>query len=79
MRKIKFRGKRKDGGELIYGNYGEKINIITGEQDAFIMQETYTPKTNYTYLTDIQIDIKTVGQYTGLKDEMEKKFMNVTL
>ena len=73
MREIKFRGKRLDNGKWVYGYYGEKINIFTGEQDAFIMQETYTPTTDSSYFTDVQIDMKTVGQYIGLKDKNGKE------
>ena len=61
MRKIKFRGKRQENGKWIYGSY---IN-----------------RSPQHYLYDLIIDdknrkkavmMKTVGQYTGLKDKNGK-------
>lgn len=64
MREIKFRGKRLDNGEWIYGYYGHK----EASEQHFIMVETMNSHHDWTYFTDYEVDPKTVGQYTGLKD-----------
>lgn len=55
---IKFRGKRVDNGEWVYGYYVKDIHghIIFGE-----------PKED-TPIEVNRVDPKTVGQYTGMKD-----------
>ena len=53
MREIKFRGKRYDNGEWVYGGI---IFIDGGEPHIFC---------NY---GGVEVDPATVGQYTGLKD-----------
>lgn len=54
MREIKFRGKRYDNGEWVYGGI---IFIDGGEPHIFC---------NY---GGVEVDPATVGQYTGLNDE----------
>lgn len=49
MREIKFRGKRLDNGEWIYGD-------LVHHDDRVAIAERF-------------IDPKSIGQYTGLKDE----------
>ena len=61
---MSFEGKRIDGGEWAYGFYGEKINVKTGENDAFIIETNcvYLKPTltlsngEISYFTDIQVD-----------------------
>ena len=59
MREIKFRGKRKDTGEWVYGDlrhwkYGEVAIVEIGKG--------LEPIAGY------EVNPETVGQYTGLKD-----------
>jgi hypothetical protein len=60
MRDIRFRGKRKDTGEWVYGYYSSSDEMPKrGEVGHFIrcgLNEEY------------QVDPDTVGQYTGLRD-----------
>lgn len=58
MREIKFRGKRYDNGEWVYGGI---IFIDGGKPHIFC---------NY---GGVEVDPATVGQYTGLKDKNGEK------
>ena len=60
MREIKFRAKRKDNGEWVYGYYSPVNLPIFGNQGHFINEGGYRA---------IEIDENTVCQYTGLKDK----------
>lgn len=58
MRKIKFRGKKVDNGEWVYGYYvftHDRHRIIYEDYEGFYCEDEVIPET--------------VGQYTGLKDE----------
>lgn len=59
MREILFRGKRKDNGEWVYGT------PIFYSSGTTVMCNEYQRNEN--------IDLKTVGQYTGLKDKNGKR------
>lgn len=65
MRDIEFRGKRTDNGEWVEGyvcRYG-----WTGKENTYIMP-------NYaSALYSLEVDPKTVGQYTGLTDKNGKR------
>ena len=77
MREILFRGKRIDNGEYmpgsygdwVYGSYGLKLNVATGEHDEYIMESVYNGATNSSYFVDYKIITGTAGQYTGLTDK----------
>ena len=69
-REIKFRGKRLDNGEWVYGG------ILIIEDTYYIIKPLdfdYDPRTEKTSFwfdsTEQEVDPATVGQYTGLKDE----------
>ena len=56
MREIKFRGKRIDNGEWMFGDLSTKNSLNT----TLIYPEGWL---------DVEVDPSTVGQYTGLKDK----------
>ncbi len=61
MRDIEFRGKRTDNGEWVHGyvcRYG-----WTGKENTYIVPDYASA------LYSLEVDPKTVGQYTGLKDK----------
>ena len=67
MREYRFRGKRKDNGEWVYGYYYTQIITHAGNRksrDHFMRTEQ-----NIRY----EVDPDTVGQYTGLKDKSGKE------
>lgn len=71
MREIKFRGKRIDTNEWIYGDlvtgYSEKTYFIAYDAGAFINTEYQQDRlTTYEFFEVIP---ETIGQYTGLKDK----------
>ena len=61
MRDILFRGKRKDNGEWVYGNYAHTDN--TGKKYFIFQNKPF----NYEVIPE------TVGQYTGKNDKNGKK------
>lgn len=60
-RTIKFRGKCPDDGQWYYGY----LNWVREDQDAVIM---FHDGSDFGHAAEV-VDIKTVGQYTGLKDD----------
>ena len=83
MRKIKFRGKRIDNGEWIYGNLIKNINEDTDEVRFFIIRNPRLTKDcgccdscecDYNCVGYIiEIKEETVGELTGLKDCIGKE------
>lgn len=63
-REIKFRGKRLDNGEWVYGNLQQQA---VKNEEWYITSIT-SPFNEFLNESHI-IDPKTVGQYTGLKDK----------
>lgn len=59
MRDIKFRGKRLDNGEWVFGWY---VQTNTGEHRIANIDENKMPRL-------YPVDIETVGQCTGFKDK----------
>ena len=71
MREIKFRGKRIDNGEWVYGHYFiEERDIEDGIiwRDIPQIQQRYGDHFQY-----FDVDPDTVGQYTGLKNKHGKE------
>lgn len=60
MRKIKFKAKSKETGNWVYGYYSPLILPVFGEMAHFINEGGYRA---------IEIDEKTLCQYTNLKDK----------
>ena len=58
MREIKFRGKRIDNGEWVFGYF------TTVDDKAFIQEQN-----PMRYPPDDEVVIETIGQYTGLHDK----------
>lgn len=71
MREIKFRGKRIDNGEWVYGDLCQlqdgRIYIINHKHGACIDACGNFVNTEEPFVC--QVDPATVGQYTGLKDK----------
>lgn len=64
MREIKFRGKRLDNGQWVYGYYMKQYHSrkMGKRIDAIFWSDEY--KTHR-----VPVDSKTVGQYTNFKDK----------
>jgi len=70
MREIKFRGKRKDNGEWVYGYYyknpyNQKVYIIDLKDSGIFPVGNIIPG----IVGYHEVFPETVGQYTGLKDK----------
>ncbi len=67
MREIKFRGKRVDNGEWIYGFF------VFDEFKGFEGKAGIAFTDGPLGFEVVEVDIKTVGQYTGLTDKNGKE------
>jgi uncharacterized phage protein (TIGR01671 family) len=71
MREIKFRGKRIDNGEWVYGYYVKSTN-----DRAYIIRYATEDAVNTPNEIDFlynEVDPETVGQYIGQKDKNDKE------
>lgn len=71
MREIEFRGKRIDDGEWVYGYFIRALDIEnTPIKNCIIENMTSVPIGGGCVKQDYyEIDLETLGQYTGLKDK----------
>lgn len=67
MRTIKFRAKRLDNGEWVYGDYHHRVG---GVHCIIDMQPDFQGKVEYVV---IQVAPDTIGQFTGLLDKNGKE------
>lgn len=67
MREYKFRGKRLDNSEWVYGNFVHMHGSTGGWTTGIQMRSG----DGYRAWASINVDPETVGQYTGYKDKLE--------
>lgn len=71
MREIKFRGKRTDNNEWVYGL------LINNKLGSYIVTEENPHVCSlygYMEIDELyKVDVETIGQYTGLKDKNKKE------
>jgi uncharacterized phage protein (TIGR01671 family) len=74
MREIKFRGKGLENGIWVYGSLILSKLYADGKRNAWIREESYLPLGGISTPTVdfIQVDPKTIGQFTGYRDKNKK-------
>ena len=65
MRKYKFRGKRTEDGEWVYGDLGQSKGIV------FISDQNLKPQDTWAFT--YEVDPETIGQFTEKIDDKERE------
>lgn len=75
MREIEFRAKRTDNNKWVYGHYVQGLDFENKPINSSIVRNITTINpVDKTIKQDIyEVDINTLGQYTGLKDKNDTK------
>lgn len=69
MREIIFRGKRCDNGEWVYGS----LVCLPGNNEIGYIAVFIEDEAGLVLADNIEVNLNTVGQYTGLKDKNGKR------
>ncbi|MFZ3132711.1 MAG: YopX family protein [Desulfosporosinus sp.] len=73
-RELKFRGKRVDNGEWVYGWYIQRYDTIFGQKDVMKhIIDAIVPSRVGAVIVSLKVIPETVGQYTGMHDKNGKE------
>lgn len=77
MREIKFRAKRLDNGEWVNGSgllVADDFCVIDRDTEMYVDEKyEWAGNTHFFRVAGAMCDLKTIGQYTGLKDKNGKE------